>query len=44
VRNEIVALYLTGAYTYDQLARQYQLSSQSIYTYVRNHRKRTHTQ
>jgi HNH endonuclease len=44
VREEIVALYLTGAWTYDQLGRKYELSSQSIYTYVRNHRKRMHTE
>lgn len=41
-RDEIVAKYLTGAWTYDSLGRAYGLSAQSIYTYVRKHRQRLH--
>lgn len=40
-REEIVARYMTGHWTYDSLARKYGLSSQSIYTYVRKHREST---
>jgi hypothetical protein len=41
-RDEIVRLYLTGSWTYDGLGRQYKMSPQTIYTYVRKHRERAH--